>query len=431
MTNTNSIPGAGASVAHDFAVGDELRGERATLGKSLLDVQRDLRIKAAFIAAIEDADISVFPNKGVIPGYVRSYARYLGLDSDTVYRRFCRETGFSSAASRGLPVTAAKSGTGVKTGAAARTPRTTGTFHPDFPLAERRGVGLPAIPFSAIGSLVVLVALVAGLGYGGWTVLRNIQRVQFAPVEELPLAVAEVDVMTAPTETAPTEPALTDLASPVAATALADLYRHQEAEVPILVPRDGPIASIDPDKSGLLAGRMPDSEPRTERTLASATDTGGLDPQVQAVASAVAASVGRTVSGPMLPGAPIPVSAQLGAEGGQSKLTVVAERAAWIRVYLENGTIIFERILEKGESYSPPEGVGAPRIWAGNAGSVYVKVGDALHGPLGRGTRAVRDVVLEPASVLANFALVDQVPEVISQSMGTDAARLEPAVALR
>ena len=68
---------------------------------------------------------------------------------------------------------------------------------------------------------------------------------------------------------------------------------------------------------------------------------------------------------------------------------MVAERAAWVRVYLASGTIIFEQILETGETYSPPEGVGEPMIWAGNAGSVYVRVGEVLHGPLGSGTRAV------------------------------------------
>jgi hypothetical protein len=45
---------------YEFRLGDELRGERATLGKSLLDIQRDLRIKAAYIAAIDNCD----PNRG-------------------------------------------------------------------------------------------------------------------------------------------------------------------------------------------------------------------------------------------------------------------------------------------------------------------------------------------------------------------------------
>ena len=106
-------------------------------------------------------------------------------------------------------------------------------------------------------------------------------------------------------------------------------------------------------------------------------------------------------------------------------LVVVAERAAWVRVYLDSGTIIFEKILEKGETYTPPAGVGAPKIWAGNAGSVYVRVGDKLHGPLGSGTRAVRDVVLSSQAIAERFAEVAVVPEVISQAIGAG----QPALA--
>jgi len=104
--------------------------------------------------------------------------------------------------------------------------------------------------------------------------------------------------------------------------------------------------------------------------------------------------------------------------GADAPIVVVAERAAWVRVYLENGTVIFEGILDKGETWSPPQGVGAPMIWAGNSGSVYVRVGDDLHGPLGSGTRAVRDVVLGPAAISERFAQVDRVPEVLSQVFG-------------
>ena len=53
----------------DFALrlGDVMRGERATMGKSLLDVQRELRIKASYIAAIENSDPSAFDNKSFTP----------------------------------------------------------------------------------------------------------------------------------------------------------------------------------------------------------------------------------------------------------------------------------------------------------------------------------------------------------------------------
>jgi hypothetical protein len=67
-----------------------MRGERATLGKSLLDVQRELKIKATYIAAIENADVSAFETPGFVAGYVRSYARYLGMDPDGPSRSSAR-----------------------------------------------------------------------------------------------------------------------------------------------------------------------------------------------------------------------------------------------------------------------------------------------------------------------------------------------------
>ena len=68
------IPALRGFDAYEVRLGDELRGHRATLGKSLLDVQRDLRIKASYIDAIENCDASVIPNRGFVPGYVRAYA---------------------------------------------------------------------------------------------------------------------------------------------------------------------------------------------------------------------------------------------------------------------------------------------------------------------------------------------------------------------
>ena len=110
---------------------------------------------------------------------------------------------------------------------------------------------------------------------------------------------------------------------------------------------------------------------------------------------------------------------------------MVAERAAWIRVYQENGTVIFESILEKGQTYSPPDGIEKPLIWAGNSGSVYVRVGETLHGPLGSGTKATRDVVLEPQAIVDRYDVVSDVPEVISQAFGAQPAGPEAAVAIQ
>lgn len=397
MGNVVHDTGAAGLGPYEFSLGDELRGERATLGKTLLDIQRDLRIKAAYIAAIEDAKPEVFPNPSFIAGYVRSYARYLGLDPDEVFRRFCRESGFTGRAGAAAMPPKPATGAAVKTGGFVS------------PIARLDAGSLPQVPFAAIGSLVVMAGLVVGLGYGGWTVLQNIQRVQFAPVEEMPVAVAEMDPLAQPASPAPADPDYTDLAEPVTTTALADLYRQQELEVPIVAPRDGPIAAIDPDRVGLLA-----------RPSASA-DALAAAAEGPAVASALVTAPDE-IAGLVAAVATVPAAAPV---------SIVAERAAWVRVYLENGTVLFESILEKGQSYTPPSGSETPLVWAGNSGSVYARVGDTLYGPLGSGTRAAKDVSLAPPAITAKYSVVTEVPEVISQSIADGPAVIVPAVAIR
>ena len=83
-------------MTYDLRLGDLMRGERATLGKSLLDVQRELKIKAAYIAAIENCDPTAFETPGFIAGYVRSYARYLHMDPEWAFATFCAESNFQT-----------------------------------------------------------------------------------------------------------------------------------------------------------------------------------------------------------------------------------------------------------------------------------------------------------------------------------------------
>ena len=64
--NTDEQVEARGFDAYDLRLGDLMRGERATLGKSLLDVQRELRIKASYIAAIENSDPDAFDTPGFI-----------------------------------------------------------------------------------------------------------------------------------------------------------------------------------------------------------------------------------------------------------------------------------------------------------------------------------------------------------------------------
>ena len=171
----------------DLRLGDVMRGERATLSKSLLDVQRELRIKASYIAAIENCDIAAFDTPGFVAGYVRSYARYLGLDSDWAFAKFCREANFTvahgmSSAASGPQVTAKRKKEYAEPLA-----------NPNASFVPRGETFFSGLQPGAIGSILVLALLVSGIGYGGWSVLQEVQRVQLAPVDQAPGVVAELD----------------------------------------------------------------------------------------------------------------------------------------------------------------------------------------------------------------------------------------------
>lgn len=72
-------------------VGDALRGAREALGLEVEDIAQATRVSAAHLAAIEAFDLGALPARPFAVGYVRAYARALGLDADAVVARFKAE----------------------------------------------------------------------------------------------------------------------------------------------------------------------------------------------------------------------------------------------------------------------------------------------------------------------------------------------------
>lgn len=175
----------------DLRLGDMMRGERATLGKSLLDVQRELRIKASYIAAIESCDPDAFDTPGFIAGYVRSYARYLNMDPDLAFAIFCEESGFSVA--HGMSAEASvvkKSGREERLSRGAAADIFSAPATPFIPAGEAVWARIEP---RAVGSMLVLLALIGGLGFGGYSILQEVQRVQVAPVDQTPVVLSDLD----------------------------------------------------------------------------------------------------------------------------------------------------------------------------------------------------------------------------------------------
>lgn len=383
----------------DLSLGDIMRGERATMGKSLLDVQRELKIKATYISAIENTDPAAFDTPGFVAGYVRSYARYLNLDPDWAFKTFCEEGGFAVA--HGMSPEARvrsdrapgvkKQSTSSPKPAHLRDPFT----EPSVSYLPKGEAALSRVEPRAIASIAVLMVLLGGIGYGGWAVLQEVQKVRLTPVDQTPEVLAELDpldeAMAPPPEgeTAALGPAISDTPD--------RRFRPEALDVPVLTARDGPIAAIDPDtigalaperNEGFIAARVPTPDDIPFSTPGAAGDTGEAIMVLPDAATLAAATV-QVV------------------EDTAPTVTLFAVRPSWVRVRAADGSVIFEKILDAGERFEVPVTEEPPTLRAGNASALYMALGDVTYGPVGTGPEVVKNVVLGADAVREVYSVAD------------------------
>ncbi|MEO8926668.1 MAG: helix-turn-helix domain-containing protein [Caulobacteraceae bacterium] len=72
-------------------VGAALRAARESLGLGIDDIAQATRVRAAHIAALEAFDLDLLPSRPFAVGFVRAYARSLGLEPEAVVARFRAE----------------------------------------------------------------------------------------------------------------------------------------------------------------------------------------------------------------------------------------------------------------------------------------------------------------------------------------------------
>jgi cytoskeleton protein RodZ len=170
-------------------VGDVLQERREDLGLDLDEIGAMLRIKPAYLAALEQGRTDELPGPAYAIGFIRAYADFLGLDTEQVLARFKAEaSGVTARQDLALPV----------------------------PLGER---SLP-------GRGVVLVALILALcGYGIWYYLSTDDRNRPERVAAVPEALQQAPpapVLAAPPPPSPAvdgSPATASVPNPAPAAA--------------------------------------------------------------------------------------------------------------------------------------------------------------------------------------------------------------------
>ena len=306
----------------EVSLGDELRGARASSGKSLDQIERELKIKAAYILAIEDARPDQLPDMAYAAGFVRAYARFLGLDSDKTLARFIQESEAAAKAAGGQPARGGLLGVGGLGAGASRAEAPARRAKAD-PLA---GLARGKEPNRVLGGLLGGAAMLApivfagGILWGGWKLLDH-------------------------------------------AGVAAVFGRAEPAPVSVTVAPPAPPAAAALERPSAAA-----YERRVEAYWAAASDQSSPQPpRLPPIDAPLGASMPR--------GAAAVSPASL--EGAATGFALIAERAVWLEVRdAASAETLFSGTLNPGDRFTPPEGrVEGMILNAGDPSGLRVEIG--------------------------------------------------------
>jgi cytoskeletal protein RodZ len=349
--------------SYTVTLGDKLRGERATLGKTLDDIQKETRLRIEFLLGIENADITAFPAPSFIAGYVRSYASHLNLDPDECFNQFCKESGFIGLQSE---IDGKKRNKVIKPTKLLDEP----ILNPQIQKKKINNGILNNFSFSGLFSLTALLVLILGLGYGGVTVLNEVQKVNLSPINQSP-SVQSIS-STSIDENSFFDDVESNNTNIASNSALEEFYRPTELVLPLMTPRDGPISAIDPAISGVY-----------------------VEDKNSVISESNQEDIIQVKKNPQVIEEDLP------------SVYVVAQKPAWVRIYEPNGNILFENILDTGQRYEVPQSAQTAMLRAGNSGSVYLMIDNNFYGPLGTATGVAKKVNLRAETILENYTLVE------------------------
>lgn len=397
-------------------VADLVRRAREDFGQDLRSVADVLRIRPAYLEAIESGDFDSLPGTTYAIGFLRTYAEYLGLDGEDMVERFKAET---QAAARRSEL-----------------------IFPE-PVAEGR------IPGGAI--ILVSMALLA-VAYGGWFYLSQQGRtvadlIPAWPTDSQTAESGEGQAPAKPASEAPSETA--DKPAEEAGIVTTSSAQASTAEVASPAPVAEAPAQIEPVQAAAAPEPQAETAPEPQAETATepqaetapepqAEQTPGPDPvstpettaapmatttpverasvppqpvaESQAPAgeaTTLATLVDQTVVIPAPPSTPetviIPDDRSPRAYGGsndKSRIVIRAVQDSWVQVRDSQEAILLTRVLRAGDSYRVPDVAGLTLL-TGNAGGIELEVDGVRLPPAGPPGSVRRSISLDPAQLLS------------------------------
>tara|TARA_Y100000589_G_scaffold100605_1_gene95006 strand:+ start:2317 stop:3666 length:1350 start_codon:yes stop_codon:yes gene_type:complete len=414
-------------------LGEELRGERATLGKSLLQVQKDLKIKAAYISAIENCDLDAFPNKGFVAGYVRSYARYLNLNPEEVYERFRTESGFSSIdSSRKFESTNKIKNKGLKDYSI----ETHLEWKPSYVGFQEYDNSILSKGYVFFLPFLLAIFIVFGISFGAWKVLIDIQKLKIVPADNLPIIMSEMNLHSSEIVNE------NKINSFQLATKDFDNIKFEVSEniklaSPKVSYRDGPIVDLRLEDIGVLGinsmkldGVLPYASVSVgvmkEEVLAKNFDY-GVFPEFGELGSNenkkfTDIKIGMT--GPLEEGVTSNKIRQDILSGNQytfsvnkkdnvvgnrpeTTLNIFAVNPSWIRIKDEESQVVVEKILKAGEVLEIKNNWFNGDLRAGNAKDLFFSLNGVTYGPVSDKRKVIKNFKIDPQNIFNSLKIND------------------------
>ncbi len=311
-------------------VGDVLREARCSFGVELAQIGASLRIKPAYLAALEEARYQELPGPTYAVGFLRAYAEHLGLDGEEMVRRFKREVaGLDAKHDLSFPV----------------------------PLAER---SIPRI------SMLVAALILAGCGYGLWYYISSADRARPERVAAVPSTLLPERTSVSPPSIAPSSSGNSAAEAPQAS---------QPPEIPA-TPTSRTV--VEPPASVASPRPAPVQTPLTAQPAS-------VEPP---------AAPPRVASVPEVPPAPANSAAKVyGVESGPARIVIRSSGESWVQVRDRNQAVVLVRVLHPGDTYRVPDQPGLV-LRTGNAGALQFSVDGAAVpavGPSGKSRNVALD----------------------------------------
>jgi cytoskeletal protein RodZ len=361
--------------SRESSVAIELAQTRLALGIDLATVAEELHIREEHLEAIEAGRFDALPGPTYVIGFLRSYARFLSLDTDRLIDQFRVEsTGFAAQRKLRFPV----------------------------PVDDGR---IPTVPV-----LVFALVLVGAIGFA-WYYVSDVEQVAQEGVPEVPTYLVAPPPTPTPVEAATMPPPPTDIAA-----ALPNLQIPTAPPAEVAPAADTPVesdvaielAELDTAAGGeapALPLVAPDPRPAAAPVVEALAALEPVVP-VEPVEPAIVATPEVAIEAPA-PIVPAPVVTDggnaprvYGQANTDARVQLRATDETWIQVTGPGNELLLTRILKPGDIYLVPNRLGIVMM-TGNAGGMEIALDGEVLPPIGPTGAVRRNIALDPEALRA------------------------------